>query len=405
MVATRLHQTKVSRRDFLGLSLAGLAGLPLVRGADSSKSNDDLAATLIGYTEYQTNLKGGRHANVRTMRACIIRADGTGRRVLAEELTKKEDSWTQFAGWSPDGRFAIIGSGYNSPENAAWEEEHKQFRHTQGWLYDVYLLDIATDKLTNLTSVERVSNYNSGLFYWPNDPKRLGFQAIIDGNSHPFSMDLDGKNKKDLTRDSSEFAYGFSASPDGKRIAYHKSYQLYVADADGANARKIETEKPFNFVPLWSADGQWILFLCGEHYDCHPHVVMRDGTGLKKIADRQGYRGVVEFLDVPDHHGGSSDVPAWSPDSAAIYYTTKVEKSIELMRATLDCKVEQLTHTKAALNYHPNVAADGKRILFGSNRTDTRQLYVIQSDGKDERAVTSVKPGWGAMWGYWRPAQ
>ena len=41
----------------------------------------------------------------------------------------------------------------------------------------------------------------------------------------------------DLTKDSEEFAYGFSASPDGRRSAYHNSYTVYVADADGTNAR------------------------------------------------------------------------------------------------------------------------------------------------------------------------
>ena len=58
---------------------------------------------VFGYTELRTNLPGGRHANVRTMRAVLVGADGTGRRVLAEHLTRDPDAWTQFAGWSPDG--------------------------------------------------------------------------------------------------------------------------------------------------------------------------------------------------------------------------------------------------------------------------------------------------------------
>jgi TolB protein len=36
------------------------------------------------------------------MRSVIVKADGTGRRVLAEELTREKVSWTQFVGWSPD---------------------------------------------------------------------------------------------------------------------------------------------------------------------------------------------------------------------------------------------------------------------------------------------------------------
>src|SRR5256885_1529388 len=81
------------------------------------------------------------------------------------------------------------------------------------------------------------------------DPTNLAFPALIDGNSHPFRMYRDGRNKVDLTKASREFAYGFSSSRDGKRIAYHKNYQAYLADADGSNARRVETGKPFNFVP------------------------------------------------------------------------------------------------------------------------------------------------------------
>src|SRR5262249_48838358 len=155
------------------------------------------------------------------------------------------------------GRQAIIGRGWESPANARWEEEHKEFRFTaDGYLHDMNLVDLDTGKATNVTAVDRVSFYNTGLFFWPGDSTKLGFQALIGGDSHPFRMDRDGRNKRDLTKDSKEFAYGFSASPDGRRIAYHKSYQVFVADADGSNARQIPTGQPFNFVPQWSSDGR-----------------------------------------------------------------------------------------------------------------------------------------------------
>ncbi|HZP82922.1 MAG TPA: hypothetical protein VFB21_14885 [Chthonomonadaceae bacterium] len=338
------------------------------------------------------------------MRACVVQEDGSGRRVLAESLTQEPNAWSQFAGWSPDGRIAIVGRGWESPENAAWEEEHQTFRFGDGWLYDMFLLDMATGKLTNVTAVERVSNYNTGLFYWPNDPHKLGFQALIQGDSHPFRMDRDGRNKKDLTEGSKEFAYGFGASPDGKRIAYHKSYQVWIADADGANAKQIETGHPFNFVPQWSPDGQWLLFLSGEHYDCHPYIVRRDGSGLRKVGDRQGYRGVVAFLDVPDFHGGSSDVPVWARDGNRIYYTAQFGKSVELMRTDVEGQSERLSHSPpGTLHYHPTPAPDGRQLLFGSNRTGTRQLYVMPASDGDARPITQVKPGWGAMWPHWQP--
>lgn len=362
-------------------------------------------APVIGYTDLQTNLPGGRHANVRTMRAVLVNADGSGRRLVAEELASKPDAWTQFAGWSPDGEQAIIGRGWQDPENARWEEEHKTFRFTkEGWLLDSYLVDLATGKVTNVTAVERVSFYNGGLFFWPSDPTKLGFTALIEGNSHPFRMDRDGRNKVDLTKDSKEFAYGFSSSRDGKRIAYHKSYQVYLADADGSNAVHVQTGQPFNFAPTWSPDGQWVLFLSGEHYNCHPHLARADGTGLKNLANRSGYRGVIGFLDVPDFHGGSSDTPVWSADGKLVFYTAQVGSSVELFQVTVDGQSERLTTSAdGTLHYHPQPSPDGKWLLYGSKRDGIRQLFVMRLADRFERRLTDLKSGHAAMWAHWQP--
>src|SRR5262249_50042178 len=163
------------------------------------------------------------------------------------------------------------GRGWQSQENAKWEEKNQNFRFTkEGRSSDCYLLDLATGKATNVTAVERVSFYSTGVFFWPNNPSKLGFTALVNGTSHPFRMDRDGKNKEDLTKGTSQFVYGFNTSPDGKRISYHKDYQVYLADADGSNAIHVKTGKSFNFVPKWSPDGKRVLFVSGEHYDCHP---------------------------------------------------------------------------------------------------------------------------------------
>jgi Tol biopolymer transport system component len=266
-------------------------------------------------------------------------------------------------------------------------------------------VDVAGGKATNVTAVERVSFYNHGLFVWPGDETRLGFLALIDGNLHPFRMDRDGKNKRDLIKDSPAFAYGFTASPAGKRISYHKSYQVHIADADGSNAKLVKTGNPFNFVPLWSADGAWLLFLSGEHYDCHPHVVKADGTGLKKLASRGGYRGVIDFLDVYDFHGGSSDYPVWAADGKSVFYTAKVGRNVELFRVTLDAKPEQLTETAAeSMHYHPAPSPDGKWLVYGSKRDGVRQLYVMRLSDKKEHRITDLKKGHAAMWAHWQPA-
>ncbi len=362
---------------------------------------------LIGYTELKTNLEGGRHVNVRTMRASMVRADGTSPTKIADQLITEPDSWTQFAGWSPDGRQAIIGRGWEDYENARWEEKNRTFRHTKkGYLVDSFLVDLATKRPINVTGIDRISFYNTGLFFWKNDPSKLGFTAIIDGNSHPFRMNVDGKNKTDLTKDSKEFSYGFSSSPDGKRIAYHKNYQIYVADSDGGNARRIDTQNSFNFAPAWSPDGSLLLFVSGEHYNCHPCLVKSDGTGFKKLADRAGYRGVVDFLDVPDFHGGSSDVPCWAKDGKSVFYTAIADNKVELFQITIGGTITQLTKSKPmTLHYHPQPSPDGKYLVYGSKRKGVRQLFVMNLEDKTEKQITDLKTGMAAMWPHWQPVK
>lgn len=359
---------------------------------------------LIGYTELQTNLPGGRHGNVRTMRAVVCNADGTGRRLIASELADNAEAWTQFAGWSPDGRTAIVSRGWQDPENARWEEEHKTFRFLPDkWSLDACLVDVAVGKVTNITAIDRVSSYNGGLFFRPGGG--FGFTALINNISKPYVMDADGRNKRDVSGDGAGFAYGYSASPDGRMISYHENYQIYIAKADGSDKRKVETGRPFNFNPKWSPDGEWLLFVSGEHYNCHPHIVRRDGTGLRKLADRNGYRGVTNFLDVPDFHDGSSDTPIWSSDGKGVFYTAKVDKNVELCEIGLEGEVKQLTRTpEGSTHYHPTPSSDGRELLFGSNRGGVRQLFVMRLADQSVRQITQLKPGQGAMWPHWRPA-
>jgi TolB protein len=363
------------------------------------------ALPLIGYTEGRNDLPDGQFANWVTQRACTVQFDGSERKAVANELITREHSWTQFAGWSPDGQQAIVLSLWESPENAKWERERKTFRMTEGWLVDICLVEGSTGKLNNLTAVDRVSIYNTGLFFLP-DGNGYGFTPLINGISKPYLMDLDGRNKRDVSGSAGGFAYGYSVSPDGKRICYHEDYQIVVSNTDGSEKSLVNTGNPFNFCPQWSPDGQLLLFVSGAHYNCHPYIVNRDGSGLRKLADRGGYRGVVERLSHPDFHSESSDIPIWSTNGRHVFYTAQVGDSVELMRVDLVGNVSQLTNSEPGMrHYHPAVSPDGKWILFGSDRSGIMQLYVATTDGKEIRSITNVPKGYCAMHGYWQPGK
>src|SRR5262245_9347635 len=390
----------VSRRNFLRLVVATAAFSPGFLRADDDKPPD----LLIGYNEFRTDLPGGRYVNIWTRRAVVAKADGTGRRVLAEELTLEKGYSTAFYGWSPDGKTAILLRSWQSEEKGKWEEARQQFNFSaDGGLVDGYLLDLKSGKATNVTGALRASRFNEGLRFVPGDATTLRFSAMIGGKVRTYAVDRDGKNKREL--DFPHLVHGMSISPDGKRGAYEDpAYRLFLADADGSNAKEIKTGQRFHLVPTWSPDGAWVLFVAGEHYDCHPHVIKADGTGLKKLASRNGYRGGIDFLDVHDFHGGSSDLPVWAPDSKSVFYTAKVGKNVELFRVTLDGKSEQLTDTAAgSMHYHPAASPDGKWLVYGSKREGVRQLYVMRLSDRKEHRITDLKKGHAAMWSSWQP--
>jgi len=271
------------------------------------------------------------------------------------------------------------------------------------WRYDSHLLELATGELTDVCGVERVSHYN-GVSFAP-DGKKLLMTSLVEGTSKPFLMDLDGTNKTDVSGGTGGFTYGFNTSPDGKKICFHEGYQVYIANTDGSEKRKVETGNRFNFVPVWSPDGKWIVFVSGEHYDCHPHVVRADATGLRKIADRGSYRGVTFFLDVFDFHQGSSDTPVWSADGNSIFYIAKVGDAIELFQVTLDGTPKQLTRSRDGVShYHPQPSKDGCHLLYGSKRDGVRQLFIRDLTNGTERQITDLKKGHAAMWAKWQLA-
>ena len=113
---------------------------------------------------------------------------------------------------------------------------------------------------------------------------------------------------------------------------------------------------------------------------------------------------MIEFLDVPDFHGGSSDTPVWSADGKSVYYTAQVGTAVELFHITLDGKPEQLTKSaQGTRHYHPQPSPDGKWLLYGSKRNGIRQLFVMRLADRVEHRLTNLKAGQAAMWPHWQP--
>jgi len=76
-------------------------------------------------------------------------------------------------------------------------------------------------------------------------------------------MNADGSNIRELTDGG---YYGFSFSPDGKRITFEHVGDIYIIGADGKGKQKlVETGRAvYVYKPSWSHDGTKIVFESSE---------------------------------------------------------------------------------------------------------------------------------------------
>ena len=85
----------------------------------------------------------------------------------------------------------------DEPESPNFSPDGKTiaFAALQGGIGDIYTVDLATHKLTNLTSDDFA---DAGPSYSP-DGKYLIYNARVSGNQKLFRLDLDTKKKTQLT--------------------------------------------------------------------------------------------------------------------------------------------------------------------------------------------------------------
>lgn len=149
-------------------------------------------------------------------------------------------------------------------------------------------------------------------------------------------MRADGSQVRQLTRDRLRPAWWPSWSPDGKRIAFTKDVfggqVLFVMNADGSRQLAV-TGGARGFGPFWSRDGR-LLFTRTDRANLEIAVIGSDGRGERRLTSNPR----------ADTH------PDWSPD--------------------------------------------GSKIAFESHRGGTGDIYVMDADGGNPRAVFADHDDW-----------
>ena len=93
-------------------------------------------------------------------------------------------------------------------------------------------------------------------------------------------LDADGANKKQVTN---MMISEVSWAPDGKNLLLLSVGGIYVVGASGGNPVKISgvLERPMD--PVFTPDGQKVMFRSNHEGDWHLYTVGLDGANLKRI--------------------------------------------------------------------------------------------------------------------------
>jgi TolB protein len=177
-----------------------------------------------------------------------------------------------------------------------------------------------------------------------------------------------------------------SWSPDGTRIAFWSTRdgnaEIYVANRDGSNARRLTNNRFIDQSPTWSPNGTQIAFVSDRTGTPQVWVMGADGLGVRKITS-ESY----------------ADRPTWSPAPYnEIAYTARNGPGFDIKVIDLASgQIRQFTFGEGT-NESPAWAPNGRHLAFTSTRLGKVQVFVIDRAGKNLKQITNTgnneKPDW-----------
>lgn len=173
--------------------------------------------------------------------------------------------------------------------------------------FDIYVSDLEGNLRGQLTNTP---GYDAEATVSPKGD-RIVFTSMRDGDLDLYTMNIDGSDVKRVT---STLGYDGGAffSPDGSKLLWRASrmktkeeeaeykqllkeglvtptnMELYVANADGSEARKITELTQANWAPFWHPSGEKIIFASNHTaergFPFTLYLINIDGTGLEQVS-------------------------------------------------------------------------------------------------------------------------
>jgi TolB protein len=365
----------------------------------------------------------------------LVRADGT-------DLSYFEFDVPDQASWQPgpffsDGRRLVFLS--MEPRRDGPGRPFEEF-YTQTPTH-IWLHDLEAGSLEELCTRERIAPFETPALL-VND-ERLLVQVVKDKVARMVSMRLDGSDARDFTKAGEGMPYGFSLSPDGKRVAFHlatpQGYQVFASNLDGSNRVTVAAgEGHLYFGTSWSPDGDWVLYV-----DCLPRTdpghdwadvcIGRPDGSEHRVLTRDGAMWFAATYGPADRHGGGSNLPAWSRDGTVLFPRrlpgTKTSWQYRVGKPDLDHfnrdykpeaarggvgisrldpgsgQITDLTPGQTGVwDFRASESPDGGLIVFCRVATgDSPTVWVMNADGSDPRPITKGIENRGVDHPRWLP--
>jgi TolB protein len=200
-------------------------------------------------------------------------------------------------------------------------------------------------------------------------------------------------------------------SPDGKSIIFQavpteeKHYQIYTMDLDLGIPLRVSTGKGACTCGFYRPDGKKILFASSHEA---PDEMQMEKTTDRYTWDLTPYMNIYEaeldgsslkrLTSGPAYHAEC----AYSSDGNQIVYASNESGSMNIYTCNADGEnVRQITKTHDCYNGGPFFSPQGNWIVFRADRQekDLLQLYLISSDGSEERQLTADSHvNWAPFW-------
>ncbi len=191
---------------------------------------------------------------------------------------------------------------------------------------------------------------------------------------------------------------GAAFDPDGKHIyltiSYGKNPDIHKIDYSGNIINKL-TSGPLgalNVEPAISKDGKWLAFSSDRQGAAMIYVMNLQTNEVFRRTERGVY----------------NSSPAWSPDGTKIAFAGQVADHFDIFIMDADGKnlravteAQKKPNGKMASNEDPTFSPDGRFLVYTSDRTGKNQIYISTIDGIEERRITHdqfnyYKPRWSA---------